>query len=300
MKTWWFRTPIQVLVLLAMVLVPLVNYYGVKREQRDTDAIEASKTLSAVHAVLGDRSRTEAVELSHKVKGSVWTAEIFGFKVSDPLAALESTTTGVMLYWPLILSIAVPVALTALLGRVYCGWICPMNLILEINDRLRRLLARAGYNVRNVRFGAFTKYAVLLVGLVVAFAVGIPILSLMYPPAIISREIFYKVYAGAFGSGILILAAVCLVELVLSRRWWCRYVCPGGAVYAVLGAKSPLTILRDDTTCNLCGDCVPICPYDLHPMSRQLGMDCDQCGQCIDACDPGALAYRFALRGSKG
>ena len=73
-----------------------------------------------------------------------------------------------------------------------------------------------------------------------------------------------------------------------------------GSGRSAVGAKSPLSIRRDDTACNLCGDCVPICPYDLHPMSRQLGMDCDQCGQCIDACEPGALAYRFALRGSKG
>ncbi len=295
MKTQWLRRVIQITVVLLLAAVPLVNFYGVKREQRDADAITQSPVLTAVDGVLGDLPRKQAVELSHAVKGSVWTADVLGFKVSDPLAAIESTTTSMTVCGPLWLSALVPVLLTVLLGRAFCGWVCPMNLVFEINDKLRGLLLRTGYNVRNIRFGRFTKYVVLGVGLAVAFAVGMPILSLLYPPAVLSREVYYRVYTGAFGSGLLLLAGICFIELILSRRWWCRYVCAGGAVYSALAYKSRLRIRRDDARCNQCGDCVPTCPYDLRPMTQDLGADCDQCGRCVRECDPGALAYTLRL-----
>ena len=291
------RRSIQVLVVAFVVLVPMVNYYGVKVQQKDYRGIENSAMLSTVDTMFGEMDRDDAADLSHKVKGSVWTAEVFGVKVSDPLAALESTTTATRFHWPLILSIALPVLVTLILGRAYCGWMCPMNLVFEINDKLRGLLKKTGYNVRNVRFGRQTKYVVLGVGLLVAFIVGIPVLSLLYPPAILSREVFYKVYGGAFGSGLLILAAMCLFELILSQRWWCRYVCPGGAVYSGIALVRRLRIVRNDSACDRCGDCVPICPYDLRPMTTELTADCDQCGQCVSACDPGALNFKFQLSG---
>ena len=148
--------------------------------------------LSALHAVLKDVDRDDVIDMTHKVKGSVWMADVAGFKISDPLAALESTTTAFYLYIPLFLSVLVPAVLTVILGRVCCGWICPMNLILEINDKLRKLLKKTRYNARDIKFNRKTKYGVLIGGLIVAYFIGIPILSLLYPPAIINREIFFK------------------------------------------------------------------------------------------------------------
>ncbi len=289
------RRSVQLLVLAFLVLVPMVNYYGVKVQQKDYRGIENSAMLSTVGTLFGEMDRDTAADMAHQVKGSVWTAELFGHKVSDPMAALESTTTAARFHWPLIASIALPVLVTLILGRVYCGWMCPMNLFFEINDKLRSLLKKTGYNVRNVRFGRHTKYVVLGVGLAVAYIVGIPVLSLLYPPAIMSREVFYRVYRGAFGGGVLILAAMCLFELILSRRWWCRYVCPGGAVYTGISFARRLRISRNDAKCDQCGDCVPICPYDLRPMTTDLNADCDQCGQCVSACAPGALVYAFEI-----
>ncbi|HDY87242.1 MAG TPA: 4Fe-4S binding protein [bacterium] len=227
--------------------------------------------------------------------GSVWTMDINGFNISDPLAALESTVITLYLYAPLILSVIIPVIITIILGKVYCGWICPMHLLLEINDWLRKKLEWTGYNTRDIKFSRNTKYWVLAVGIIVAFFAGRPLLALIYPPAIISREIFYKIYNGIYGHGILILVMIFFFELTLSRRWWCRYICPGGAVYSLLSRFSFLRIKRFNDFCDNCGDCVPVCPYDLDPMTKELGMDCDRCGICIDVCKPGALKYKFNL-----
>ena len=196
---------------------------------------------------------------------------------------------------PLLLSVIIPVILTIILGKVYCGWICPMHLLLEINAWFRKKLEWTGYNTRDIKFNRNTKYWVLGVGIIIAFFAGRPLLALIYPPAIISREIFYKIYNGIWGHGVLILVMITFFELILSRRWWCRYICPGGAVYSLLSRFSFLRIKRLNALCDNCGDCVPVCPYDLEPMTKELGMDCDRCGICIGVCKPGALKYKFNL-----
>ena len=185
--------------------------------------------------------------------------------------------------------------ITIILGRIYCGWLCPMHLILEMNDKLRKLLLKIGYNSRNIEFNRKTKYFVLIIGLISAFFAGRPLLSLFYPPAVISRELFYKIYTGAWGNGLMIIGTIGFIELVLSRRWWCRYICPGGAIYSALSIFRRLRIKRNDLTCDLCGDCNPVCPYDLNPMNKELLSECDSCGLCVSVCKPGALKYTFSI-----
>lgn len=93
-----------------------------------------------------------------------------------------------------------------------------MNLLLEMNEKLRKLLEKFGYNTRDIRFSKNTKYYVLLFGLAIAFFAGRPLLTLIYPPAVISREIFYKIYYGLWGSGVFIICFILFFELIVSRR----------------------------------------------------------------------------------
>ena len=91
----------------------------------------------------------------------------------------------------------------------------------------------------------------------------------------------------------MIIAGICLFELILSRRWWCRYICPGGAIYTTLSRFSSLRIKRNDEVCDQCGRCIPVCPYDLKPMIKYLSAECDQ---CISVCEPKALNYTLQIK----
>lgn len=293
------RRCIQIGIVLSMVIVALVNHYGILLEQKDDDAIYRSVTYKVIHSFFKGQDRTAAVEKTHKIKGTVWTLDVHGFKISDPLAGLESTALTLSFYGPLLLSIIIPLLLTFFFGRIFCGWICPMHLILEINDWLRKLLQKTGYNTRDIPFNRNSKYFVLIGGVLLAAIVGMPLLSLIYPPAVIGREIIYKVYRGWWGTGIMILASISFFELILSRRWWCRSICPGGAIYCAVSKKKSLFIERNNETCTSCGKCDPVCPYDLKPMSKSLGGECDHCGLCIAACKPKSLKYSFSWMGAQ-
>lgn len=96
-----------------------------------------------------------------------------------------------------------------------------------------------------------------------------------------------------------VLGAVLLAEFFISR-FWCRYLCPLGAFFALLQRVSPLKIRRNPDVCINCGKCDRACPTGLSP-SRHVGLaagDCIACGMCVDAC-PRQGALDFALPGRK-
>jgi ferredoxin-type protein NapH len=95
----------------------------------------------------------------------------------------------------------------------------------------------------------------------------------------------------------LILVAIALVEITVSKRWWCRYICPGGALYTLLGWLRPVRVGLKKAKCTLCGECDEACHLGLKPMQDQMGPECDNCGQCISHCDEDALDYVIQIRG---
>ena len=78
-------------------------------------------------------------------KGTVWSSLLMGLDLTDPLAAAEAAAASRTVYPPLLLSILIPVVVTLLLGKVFCSWICPANLLLELTGKLRKLLRFAEY-----------------------------------------------------------------------------------------------------------------------------------------------------------
>jgi len=118
------------------------------------------------------------------VKGTTWSGTFFGWKLSDPLAALGQSAAALGLYWPFLLSALIPVIVTLALGRVYCGWICPATFLYEINTNLGVWLHKAGFAVGNRRFDRRWKYLVLGMGLVLSAATGAVLVAGVYPPAV--------------------------------------------------------------------------------------------------------------------
>jgi ferredoxin-type protein NapH len=205
---------------------------------------------------------------------------------------------------PLLLGLWIPLVITVILGRVFCAWICPAGFIFEFGDHLRHGLKRLDFRLKNFRFRAGRKYTLLAVGLLVALISGAPVLSTIYPPAIVCRELHNAVIAGldseltlTISGALVFFALILLAELLVSRRMWCRYLCPGGAIYSALGAARVLRVKRDPVACTECADCITACPMGLDPMHDKMGAGCDTCMLCISACQDNALALRLGKPG---
>ncbi|MDA0321643.1 MAG: 4Fe-4S binding protein [Verrucomicrobia bacterium] len=255
-----------------------------------------------------DRDRKQILSYTQLLHGSPWSMELGSLSLTDPLAGAESISASKRIKKVLLIGLIIPVLAAVLLGRVFCSWICPMHLLLEMTDKLRGLLRFLEIKPRDVKFDRSVKYVLLAVGLVMTAFLARPVLGYIYPPAIIGREAHDFVFAlfdraedGKFGlwwGGLtwmsLIILGIVLFELTVSRRWWCRYVCPGGALYSLLGSRRPIRIKLDPVACTRCADCVTVCPIGLNPMNDEMGKECDNCGLCLSHCGDDALSYSVA------
>ncbi len=229
------------------------------------------------------------------IKGNTWSGTFFGYQLSDPLAALGQIFAGRSFYLPFLLTALVPVIFTIVFGRFFCGWICPATFIYELNTNVAAWLRRAGLKTGNRRFDLRIKYLVLAIGLVLSAITGSVLVAGIYPPAIVGREIYYAIALGGFGAGSVFFVITLLFDLLVARRGFCRYLCPGGALYSLLGRFRIFRIQRIVENCNDCAKCNAICEFGLDPLRDGFGQECNNCTACIAICPTDALTFKVRL-----
>jgi ferredoxin len=94
-----------------------------------------------------------------------------------------------------------------------------------------------------------------------------------------------------------VLLAIFFVGAYMVPWFWCRYVCPTGALMAIPMRFSFLGLRRDPSKCTKCGDCVNICPMQVRildlPWEKFNDPECTLCLECVGACLSGALSTKM-------
>ena len=90
-----------------------------------------------------------------------------------------------------------------------------------------------------------------------------------------------------------------LIGMVLIARFWCRYLCPMGALLSLFNRVSFLRLKLDENRCNGCAACTADCPMGIEPHTQYDNHNCIKCGRCVDGCHMGALSMDFSLKGSE-
>ncbi|MBW2132242.1 MAG: 4Fe-4S binding protein [Deltaproteobacteria bacterium] len=227
-----------------------------------------------------------------------------GVEAFLPISSLISIkhwilTGGINSVHPAGLVIFLMVLSTALLlKKGFCSWICPFGLLSEQLAKIHRTVFG-----RNIRLPAWLdmplrslKYLLLLFffwAILVRMdtrALEIFIYSPYNRVADIKMLKFFTDIS-TFSLGVLIL--LFLLSL-LFRNFWCRYLCPYGALLGIVSVFSVTRIRREASTCTDCRKCAKVCPSDIsvHRL-RSVGSDeCHACMQCVDACPlPGTLTF---------
>jgi len=177
-----------------------------------------------------------------------------------------------------------------LLKRGFCSWVCPFGLLTEHLNRLHHFIFR-----KNIRIPRWLDYpmrslkylllAFFLWGIVIrmnAFALDYFIYSPYNMVADIKMLYFFK-NISTFAFWVLVALAVLSI---LIRNFWCRYLCPYGALLGALSLLSVFKIHRNNQTCTNCQQCTRACPVDIQPhkATTVLSDECHACLKCVSAC----------------
>ncbi len=293
------RRCIQGGVLALICTIATLSLYAHYRSARVVDdevlmsGLKGEIIAQAIHPFVDDLDDPQAFLDANK--GTLWSMRLGGVSLTDPLAAVEAIAATRRVHWPLIISIIIPVIATLILGKVFCSWICPGYLLFEITGKLRGLLRLAEIKPANVTFSHNNKFVFLIVGLALAAVVGAPLFALIYPPAVMSRVLHAWIFGTELAGMLVFLGVIIVFELFVSPRWWCRTICPGGALYTLLGKYRLVRVHLRKTACTGCQECIPICEAGINPITQSHTMECDNCGVCLNHCGPGALYYTIGL-----
>jgi ferredoxin-type protein NapH len=222
--------------------------------------------------------------------------------LTDPFILTQSWLAGLQFGTQAFLGAGIVAAFYFLLGgRVYCAWVCPVNIVTDTAHWLRKRLGLRG----NTRIQANTRYWLLGAILLLPAITGIAAWELINPVSVLHRGLLF-----GMGAGWLIILAVFLFDLAVSRRGWCGHLCPMGAFYSLLGSRSPVRVRADNRdACDKCMDCFDVCPEPqvirpalfgqkdgIGPLINEA--NCTNCGRCIDVCSK--EVFTFGLRFGAG
>lgn len=193
-----------------------------------------------------------------------------------------------------------------LLGRFICGFLCPFGLVQELlykiktpklkKNKVTRLLSYLKY----VILGYFVIIIPLFYVLYSKFGNAVPGFCKYICPAGIFEGAFFltpftdKPYLSNLGP--LFTWKFCLLMAIIIGsififRFFCRFICPLGAIYGLFNRFSVFGIKLEKNKCTDCGLCVSKCKMDIRHVNDH---ECINCGECIEVCPTQAISWKGA------
>jgi polyferredoxin len=208
------------------------------------------------------------------------------------------------------------VMLYSVAGTVFCGWVCPQNVLSEwANYVTRKFLGRRAKVSLDgsAPIVAATKDKALnwiLLGLSLlsaALVVAIVPLFYFYPPATVWSFVTWRVdpqLAASLHYIYFVFVLIILLDVAFIRHFWCRFACVYRVWQHSFRTRETLHVRYDASradSCTKCSYCVSACFIEIDPRKTDTYSSCINCGECVDACSrmhhksgkPGLLSFEF-------
>ena len=228
--------------------------------------------------------------------GNLSSSKLFlTIPLSDPYAVLQMFVSGAIISADIFIGALIILAFYSIVGgRAFCSWVCPVNIITDFSNYLRR---KFGFNQIQKRQPASRniRYWVIFISLVLSFLFGFSAFEFISPVSMVHRGIIFGL--GFAWASILIIF---LFDLFVLKNGWCGHICPIGGFYSIVGKFSLIRVNHYEPNCTLCMKCKEVCPenqvlFMVGKSSQQvLSGECTNCARCIEVCNDEAL--NFSLR----
>ena len=181
------------------------------------------------------------------------------------------------------------VLVSVVLKKSFCGWLCPIG---TLSESLWLLGERIfGKNIHLPRWLDYPlrsiKYLLLLFFLWAVSGMNLPALEafISSPYNKMADVKMYLFFANISAFGLWVIMALMMLSMVV-KNFWCRFLCPYGALLGVLSWLSPFKITREASSCIDCELCTKACPSNIlvHKSGRVWSDECTSCMRCVEVC----------------
>lgn len=264
-----------------------------------------------------------AAGVAYAAHVSAGTLSAFGWESISlicPIGALGTMLASKMLVPRAVISIVLAVAAILLLGRAFCGWLCPVPVWSKLRGIFKKgggetapLSAAEKRSLKTSCVGSCASCAdrkpadsrhIILGGTLLSAAIfGFPVFCLVCPVGLSFALVFLLI--ALFGGGdvtwsVLIIPVLIAVEVIFFRKW-CSHLCPISSFMSLIGrANRTFKPAIDDEKCletahgATCGRCAEVCEVAINPRHPELGTtfnECTRCRACADVCPGHAISF---------
>ena len=230
----------------------------------------------------------------------------------DPLISIASFLTSWAIYKGLILSLFIIIG-TLFFGRFFCSWICPMGIVNQIAGSILNKFRAADTVALNSYRPLYRLKYYLLATIIALAAFGGLQSGLLDPIPFITRSFIVSVFPALnHGSGWLYLRqplfhggtfiGIILLSVIFANRllprFWCRAICPLGALLGLISFRPLLGIWRDVERCTDCKKCLAHCHGGCDPHASLRITECHVCMNCMEDCPEDAIHFGLARTAS--
>lgn len=189
--------------------------------------------------------------------------------------------------WPQLVAFFIIISITIILGRFFCGWFCTFGALNDFIYTISKKMFKTKYLV-NEKLDAILKYFKYVILLFIVLVIWTSSLSLFdsYSPWDAFAQVDNLSEAIVKYTGGFIILAIIAVGAIFIERFFCRYLCPLGAIFTILSKCRIFKIKKLRDNCGECRICTNNCSMgiNLSKMDNVSSGECINCFKCIDVC----------------
>ena len=189
--------------------------------------------------------------------------------------------------FPSLVEFVAVMGITLLMGRWFCGWLCAFgaynDLIYFLSRKVFKSKFRINEKVDNIL--KYVKYVILIFIVIVSWTMGSSILESVSPWDAFGQITDISTIFSSLLIGLILLVLI-TIGAAFIERFFCRYLCPLGAVFSIISKIGIIKINKPKAECGKCRACTTKCSMglDLYKVNGARGGECINCLKCTEVC----------------